>query len=74
MSNRYFAKKPHEKRAEAKGDRKISKRGSANRRIIFEETENGYERAYHATKGWRGQKVPEVGATPAGILYAHFIR
>lgn len=73
MSHRYFAKKPDEKRAEAKGDTKISKRGSPNRRIIFQKSKNGYERSYHATKGWRGQREPEIGATPAGELYASFL-
>jgi len=73
LSNRYFCKKPHEKRAEAKGERRISKRGSSNRRVIFVEETRDYEMAYHATKGWRGRRVYDVAPSPAGLLFMSFL-
>lgn len=37
--------------------RKITSKGSANRRVISTKTVGGRERQYHATKGWRVRAV-----------------
>lgn len=64
MSNRYFAKMPYEKRAAAKGARKIKQRGSLDRRIV-----NGW----HVTKGHYDREAYDIAPSPAGILYLSFL-
>ena len=64
MSNRYFCKKPHEKRAEAKGPVKIGGRGSFNRRVLND---------FHVTKGRISPREHDIGATTAGQLYLSFL-
>lgn len=64
MSSKYWAKKPDEKRAAAKGDRKIKHRGTPDRRIV---------RGVHVTKGRVSIPGYEVAPTPAGMLYISFL-
>lgn len=57
------SKKPHVKREwnrcqEANvRTRKIGKRGEINRSILVDVTTCGIQRQYHATKGWRIERV-----------------
>lgn len=64
MSSKYFAKKPDEKRAHAKGARKIKQRGTPYRRHV-----NGW----HVTKGRKDIKGADIAPTPAGLLYLGFL-
>jgi hypothetical protein len=64
MSDRYFAKKPHEKRAAAKGPRKIKQRGTPERRVVGN---------WHVTKGRVSLKGHDIAPKPAGILYLSFL-
>lgn len=64
MSSKYWVKRQDEKRAHAKGPRKIKQRGTYERRHI---------KGVHVTKCRASYPGYDIAPTPAGILYMSFL-